>query len=64
MFHFKKKHKKKSKKAKVDENGPSLMMEDHEVIDGDNTPLQSPREDGPSVSNIADKLPVENGDKV
>lgn len=39
-----KKHKKRSKV--VDEE-PSLMKEDHEEIEGDNTPLQSPRDPAP-----------------
>lgn len=58
-----KKHKKKSAKATADEE-PSLMMEDHEVIEGDNTPLQSPRDDAPTMVNNIDAKPVENGDKV
>lgn len=46
------------------EEEPSMMMEDHEEIDGDNTPLQSPRDDAPTtmVNNVDDK-PVQNGDE-
>ncbi|KAL4235570.1 AP-3 complex subunit delta-1 [Mactra antiquata] len=53
----KKKHKKKVKKEEREEEnvGPSIMMEDHEEIAGDNTPLQSPRD------NIPNNIPVENG---
>ncbi|WAR24147.1 AP3D1-like protein [Mya arenaria] len=52
----KKKHKKKTK-ATPDE--PSLMMEDHEEIDGDNTPLTSPRNTQPPT-----QVGEENGEKM
>lgn len=57
----KKKHKKKSNKAEAEtvENEPSVMMEDHEVIEGDNTPLQSPRDAVPAVNSVEEE-PSEN----
>ncbi|XP_060581566.1 AP-3 complex subunit delta-1-like [Ruditapes philippinarum] len=58
----KKKHKKKAHKMNG-EDEPSLMMEDHEEIDGDNTPLQSPRDNAPPVVNNVDDKPIQNGDE-
>ena len=47
-----------------DDDEPSLMKEDHEVIDGDDTPLQSPRETAPTMVNNIDEKPLQNGEKV
>ena len=52
-----KKHKKKSRV--VENEAPMLLKEDHEEIDGENTPLQSPTETtAPALENNINKKPA------
>jgi len=47
---FQKKHKKRSHKAEVEADNDENLMEDHEEIEGDNTPLTSPRDTAPPIT--------------